>query len=539
MYRVLIVDDETEVRNGLKLKIDWSEFGFHVAGEAKDGREAWSLLQRESFHLLIVDIRMPVMGGMELMKLCREHLPHLKIIVLSGHDDFHYVKTAIQCGARDYLLKPFVRSELKELLAKLRAELDGERKEAEERSVIHRQWRQSVEALRERLIAEWVSGEGEERPAALIRSELERVELERLLRDDVVLRCLGVEMRLPEGRLSDKTEPSGLFRLAFQLVCRETAQFPEADHTVVPFHHPSYAHMMHYLIAADSREAVEDIAQALMKRVRMNLHRYLRVETVLALGEPVQGVRHLRKAFLSSLLAWSRSQSGPVTQTVIAGSGGDGFTELAPEVEKRLELLLEDGELEPFVRTLETALNMKRIPLQGLMAFVLRVVLLLDRVARRNGLPNAEIRDWLYPETLYKFHSDKIALDYLRELAAQVTEGIRRSRTANCAGAVESVRKYVDEHYMHDLSLATLADRFHINPSYLSELFKKQTGKTFSDYLAELRLGKAAELLEDPNLRLADIAELVGFGSASYLSSAFKKRFGVSPNQYRLRDRSR
>ena len=540
MYRVLIVDDEPEVRNGLKLKIDWSAFGFRVAAEAKDGRDAWSLLQRESFHLMIVDIRMPAMGGLELMKLCREHHPHMKIVVLSGHDDFHYVQTAIRCGARDYLLKPFIRSELKELLAKLRQELDAEREEAAKESLVRRRLRESAEALREWLIVEWVSGDSDRQMEALIRSDLERVQLDGLLDDDAVLQCLGVEMRLPDGRLPDRTEPSGLFRLAFQMICRETAAgHPELEKTVVPFHHPSHPDMMHFLIAAKGRHELEIAARTLMERVRANLHRYLRIETVLALGQPVQGVRHLRQAFVSSLLAWSRSQAGAVTQTVVADARHEGFAELTPEVEKRLEVLLEDADPEGFAHALEAVLSARPIPLQGLMEFVLRVVLILERVARRHGLPDAKIWDWLYPGTLYKFHSDKVALGYLTELAGQVAEGVRRSRMSNCAGVAEEVRKYVDEHYMHDLSLAALADRFHINPSYLSELFKKQTGKTFSDYLAGLRLGKAAELLDDPNLRLADIAELVGIGSASYLSSAFKKMYGVSPNEYRLSRRCR
>ncbi len=125
MYRVLLVDDELEIRTGLKLKIDWSALGYAVAGEAQDGREALALLEAERYDLILTDIRMPVMSGLELLKQCAENYPQTKAVVLSGYDDFHFVKAALQCGAKDYLLMPVVRRELTALLGKLSEEMES------------------------------------------------------------------------------------------------------------------------------------------------------------------------------------------------------------------------------------------------------------------------------------------------------------------------------------------------------------------------------------------------------------------------------
>lgn len=116
MYNVLIVDDEKEIRNGLKLKIEWEKLGFHVQGEASNGIEALELLRSQPFHLLITDIRMPFMDGLTLLQNCALEFPHLKTIILSGHDDFSYLKSAIQFRARDYLLKPIVRRDRKSVV---------------------------------------------------------------------------------------------------------------------------------------------------------------------------------------------------------------------------------------------------------------------------------------------------------------------------------------------------------------------------------------------------------------------------------------
>ncbi|MDG0814323.1 response regulator [Cohnella rhizosphaerae] len=144
MYRVILADDEPEICRGLRLKIAWERLGFEIAGEARNGKEALSAIASERPQLLLTDIRMPVMDGLELLQACKRLHPELRIVVLSGHDDFQYVQTALRCGARDYVLKPVVRRDLTELLETIRGELDAERDAARAREAIGRQWRQRL-----------------------------------------------------------------------------------------------------------------------------------------------------------------------------------------------------------------------------------------------------------------------------------------------------------------------------------------------------------------------------------------------------------
>ncbi|MFC4302317.1 response regulator transcription factor [Cohnella boryungensis] len=534
MYRVMLVDDELEIRSGLKLKIDWSALGYAIEGEAQDGREALALLEREPFDLVLTDIRMPVMSGLELLKQCAENYPRTKVIVLSGYDDFHFVKAALQCGAKDYLLKPVVRSELTAILGKVSGELETERRAHFSDESARQRITESESVLKEQLVLDWIDNESDDRLIAL-RSEAKRLGMADWLDDRSCLQVISLEYRVPEGRLGERVnaESSGLFRLAFQLLCRETLQQREWGGSALVFYHRSYARMMHIVVSSPDPAEGERRAAALCEQLQANVRGYLKVEAVIGVGMPFQGPAGLRQGFLSALMAWSRSQSGIVSQVIPPEPGQEAGAESFSELERRLELALENLDSESFSAAVESVVQADSYPTQSVAAFVLRVILLLDQTASKYRLSIPETQHWMFPDLMDKHRSGASALVYLKGLASQIIEGMRRSRLAGGASAVEAVRLTIEQSYMNELSLTMLADRFHLNPTYLSELFKKQTGKTFSDYLTQVRIGKAEELLRDPQMRLADIAELVGFANASYLSSVFKKHFGVSPNEYR------
>ncbi|RED65022.1 response regulator transcription factor [Cohnella lupini] len=532
MYRVLLVDDEMEVRSGLKLKIEWTALGFEVAGEAQDGREALALLENERYDLVLTDIRMPIMSGLELLKQCAENYPELKVIVLSGHDDFHYVKAAMQSGARDYLLKPVVRSELSSILGKLRIELDSEKQAMFHKHSLQHQLKKSHSVMQEQLVLEWIDNDDPEKVPSL-GSEIHRLGMEGWLDETLHIRFLSVEIRVPRGRLGEREEGNHLFLLAFQLVCRETAEDPAIERGAFAFYHRSYPQMMHFLVAAPTAEEGASLSEMLCGQIQMHIHRYLKAEAVIGIGASAQGLASVRQGFLSAMLAWSQSHSGSGTQVVFSHSGQDDFAELFPEAEKRLTLALENGDLDRFSAALESVLHSGNTPIQGTASFLLRVILLMDKVAGKYRLDVPETQHWMFPDMLWKHRSEASVLAYLTGTAAKVIERIKNSKVSGGVEAVEAMRRYIDASYMNEISLTMLADRFHINPTYLSELFKKQTGSTFSEYIAQVRIGRAAELLQNPQLRLSDIAELVGFANASYLSIVFKKHYGVSPNEYR------
>ncbi|MGO4375034.1 response regulator, partial [Paenibacillus sp. MCAF20] len=161
MYKVLIVDDEQEIRQGLRLKIDWQSLGFQIAGEASNGKEALDCLAHEAIDVVLTDMNMPAMDGMAFLDACHEQYPTLRTIVITGYEDFHYAKSAVRNHARDYLLKPVARDELANAVTKVKQELDNERRSQDQESVTRWRLSQYYKEMKEHYIVQLVKEQPE------------------------------------------------------------------------------------------------------------------------------------------------------------------------------------------------------------------------------------------------------------------------------------------------------------------------------------------------------------------------------------------
>ncbi|HEY0826950.1 MAG TPA: response regulator, partial [Bacilli bacterium] len=243
MYKVILIDDEVTIRSGLKSKIDWESIGFCICGEAANGRDALDFLEMMEVHVMITDIRMPIMNGLELLKQCSQRFPMIKIIVLSGYDDFSYVKIALQNGAKGYLLKPVHRNELIETLTKIRSELDEELQEQSNHNIIRWQLQQNLPILQEQLLLQLINEEWE--GSSKILEKVVQLGMGEFLVDHKQTQFICVEMRIPSGRLGEKETGRDLLRSAFFMMCREIAQ-KRCDRAFA-FHHWSHPNMMHFM----------------------------------------------------------------------------------------------------------------------------------------------------------------------------------------------------------------------------------------------------------------------------------------------------
>lgn len=532
MYNVIIVDDEVEIRNGLRLKIDWASLGFHVCGEAANGKEALDLLNGRFVHAIITDIRMPVMNGLELLRTCAVRHPAVKIVILSGYDDFAYLKTALQCGAKDYLLKPVVRGELIEVLKRIGGELAAERQHMAARSETERKLAETLPVLQEQLIYALISEQPYDK--GVLAEQLRERRLDHLLADHNSIRIVTVEMRIPAGRLDAGDGRPELLDQAFLMMCRDIAN-QWSIHAAL-FHSRLHPRMAHFLVGSSAKENDRAWLSGWAADIQATLRAYLRVETAIGIGEPVGSPRELRECYLSSLQSWSRCRPGPHSQLVSDPRPDEDGIELSADTARKLELALRHADEESFAQTLKSWLGRhERASMNALALVAIRMTLWLDAAGRSLGANRLPAHDWLWlsagmPRAFDSVHA---VVGYLTELAQTIVATTKPEQPAGGLSVAEAMQRYIEEHYAEELSLTMLADRFQMNVTYLSELFKKYSGHTFSDYLLHIRLTHAVRLLADPDFRLADIAELTGFASASYFSSVFKKHFGISPNDYR------
>ncbi|WP_217597361.1 response regulator [Cohnella sp. GbtcB17] len=524
MYRVLIVDDEPEIRQGLRLKIDADKLGLELAGEASNGVEALERLEDEAYDIVITDMNMPVMDGVSFLEACRERHPDVRLVVITGYEDFQYARAALRHQASDYLLKPVAADELADVLAKVTAELDGAKQETAREERTRWELSQYYKEMKEHFIVRLIKGEADRESAALERAR--RFGLDAWAGTEVRFLTVGLRERERIGIREPDRSPEQ-FRLPFELICRERAL--ESGGACEAFRDASYPGLVHFAIA-ESEAWLRDFAERLAERTAA----LLGFELAVGFGGTAMGFGQWKEGYLSSLLAWNLSESG------LAGEdrrSPAGRTMLAGEDLKVFERYLERGEPEAFSRAIRQPLDEAFAASQaGFVKVIFQLYLLLESLANesRIALDHAE-QLWLRPEMALALDSADKACVFLTRIAEKVARQHRHEAEENDHALIDAVLRFIDENYMTDLNLTDLAERFNYNPSYFSEMFKSKVGKTFIQYVTDARMAQAIRLLEGTQLSLWDIAELTGFSNASYFSSKFKRTYGVTPSDYRQR----
>lgn len=533
VYSIIIVDDEAGVRNSIKAKIDWNAAGFQIEAEASNGVEALALLQERRLpDVLITDIRMPQMDGIGLITACKRLYPSLKLVVLSGYSDYAYMQAAIQAGVKDYLLKPVGRKELAALLEKLSAEIALEQTGEQLQRAEQLQREQQLLSLQEQMLLRLVKEEFYS--LLLIKERLDQLHLSALIDERLQARFIAVEMRVPTGRLGDEREHIDLLHMAFQMLCRETASGYSGIH---PFYDASHPTMMHFLVEIAEAGEGSDCTERFIRQIKQNIQKYLKLDSVIGVGEKVNGVRLFKNGYSSSMLSWSRS-----TIHGTNGAGDPGVQDLiaafSPEIERQLVLSVENGDYKSYSALIERIIPRGiDYPMFTFTFIASRILLLFHSIAKKYEAGEAVLqkRLWDCQMTIGDFHSREQVLGQLEELARLVMKEALKTRSSSGQPIVKAVQKYVDDNFAYELTLASLAGMFHLNETYLSGLFKQHAGVTFSEYVTSLRMNKAGELLAQSELKLTDIAMLVGISSSSYFSTSFKKYYGMSPKEYRER----
>ena len=502
------------------MKMDWKEEGFEIVAEASNGKEALEIIHNQKVDIVITDMRMPKMDGVELAKRCHQEFPHVKVIVLSGYSDFDYVRNSMKQGVRDYLLKPVAPEELVETLYKIRLEIVDEKRKQVEFANINRLVHSHLQEVQEQFILHLVK---EERlQLDIVKERLQQLQLYEL--------TYGCRVQFVTVEIRDDINFSRLeeLRLPFQMICKEIAKQTEGTYY---FHDTNYPNMVQFL---HSFTLDKDIFK-LVKQVQQKVNEFLKVETVIGIGKVVNDLPEYRTGYISSLLAWSQSQVGPKSQIIDQTVTGDEVFDFTPDFEKRLTNSIENTDFSAFKENLNKILagSEKRSVLS--FSFTANQVLfILGSLAKKYNVETKDVQNmiWNCQQSIWSHSSNEKVKDYLAKLANLMINKVHVTRFSN-KNLIDSIRQYLDQHYASEITLKTLSTLFHINSSHLSESFKNHVGQNFSDYLVNIRLEKAKEFLKDNELKIIDVANLVGFSNSGYFSTVFKKNFGTTPAKYR------
>ena len=531
MLKIFLVEDEFVVRQGIKNNVNWEARGYEFCGEASDGEVAFPMIQKLKPDIVITDIKMPFMDGLELAKLIKKELPWTEIIILTGHEKFEYAKEAIKIGVAQYLSKPISGDELLKEVDLLAERIYEKRREREIKEKYRLEMEENFLKERKDLFGHLVAGSKSMPELLEIAKELNmdlsalwynivlfKVKAQKRASDEYSNRIVEIEQSINELGKSENI-------LVFDRNLEGKA----------------------FLFKADSVEELEGQQASILKRLEELLSEYRHIEYFGGIGMPVNRLSELRASFEKASRAFAHRylveencimDSKEIGQNIIRERDDFNITSVdTKQIDRgKIREFLKVGVKDEIVYFVEEFF--KDLNKGAMESNIFRQYITMDcyfgvvdfieglQMSKENIEPLDINSDILK-------NADN-ATSYIVRILTQAIE-LRDSVASNKYGdIVQEIMRYIEENYaMEELSLNVVASHVNFSPNHLSMVFSQQTGQTFIKYLTDYRMNKAKELLRCSSEKSSTIAQQVGYKDPHYFSYLFKKTQNMTPTQYR------
>ncbi|MGO4546798.1 response regulator [Paenibacillus sp. 2TAB23] len=532
MYKVIIVDDEAVVRIGLKNTINWNEHGFELIGDYANGREAWDAVELDRPELVISDISMPFMDGLELAGLISSRFPYIKMIILTGFDEFEYAQQAIRLKISDFILKPITAQEIRNLLDRIRAEMDEEKQRREDLSRLTSQLEQSLPLLKERFLERLVAvGLGEAEIA-------ERFAYFNLRPLSPLFLVMVVDIDdFGERELTSYEHDAEILRFAAYDILRETLA---GDH-VLTFR-TREERMVAIVFGEQSESLLYEQVFSLAEEVRYQVEKYLKFTVTVGIGRACTSAGQLPFSYKSALSVLDYrflfGKNRVLSIMDMEGQPSNGLP-LSFDLDRKLASAVKTGAAKEAYTLIEAGVaELKRslVPVESCLLQMQKVVLSLMNSVQELAIHELDppLEQRINLMHVYKFKTLDEMEAWLKEVVGSVIATLSENRNYLTNQQIHRAVEYIDSHYANEkMSLQDLCRHVLMSSSYFSLVFKQHTGETFIEYLTGVRVAKAKELLHNTTMKLYEIAEQVGYKDPNYFSILFKKHTGITPKDYR------
>ncbi|HZG86588.1 response regulator [Paenibacillus sp.] len=531
--KILIVDDEEDVRQSIRLLIPWHEYPVTDIFEAADGEEAERIVEREKPEIIFTDLLMPRKSGLQLLEWLESHAPDSKTIVISGHDDFQYVRHTLKYGGSDYLLKPIDRGEI---VTAFESAIEAwQREEAERRQTVQ----QLIEMNRikpiywDKQFSSLVSSPSRKSPSF---DELHK-QFGLGARSRARVAVLNADA-LPELLIEKFGSNMDLLFFILTNVCNELFGVPPSGYA---FRHLGKDNEI-VLIAWDGTDRFEALASRMHEALRNVLQASFRIGVSLEAAFPegiADAYKEAKKALRHSDFLSARFPVRVYGEQDEAAQPALFFADYSTAISLAIKSN-EPERIEAAVRAwVDAVRQLGAITLEQLDQWrseyhLMKTYLLKETFPDEEDLEFSSSRNGFFPLQ----NDGVLALDvWERDLVASCVAfaSVLHRKQRNEQSIIADIKKYIDSRYDQDLSLQSLSEQFFISREYVSRKFKQEYGLNVSDYVESVRIEHAQTLLANEGLSVAEVAEMVGYQDARYFSKVFGKAVGLSPMQYRKR----
>lgn len=524
-YKVLLVDDEEEIRSGISRRIDWNALGLELVGEAENGADALEIAELLHPDIVLTDIQMPFMDGLELCALLRKKLPTAKIVVFSGFDEFEYAQKAISMNVSQYILKPINAPELNEVLATIKAELDLRQAERRDMESLRMRYAESLPVLREIFFTRLLDG--------------------RIEKNQVQVRAAEYEIALPQGMcVAALVQVTSLTQdfIKDELLLLSVRTLLEKNFTMVNenVQFLRYNDMIAIVCSLKTEKNIYNLIEQLNSMCLL-AKSYLRLSLSIGVGRVQAEVNDLHFSAEQARLALDYrvlttdsviylGDLEPVVGTQLTFNEEDERTLCAA-----VKLGTED-ELCAIIDGLMPRINAAGSDLGQYQLFFIELTTCLIRLARSVDIKSEDVfgKDFTATLQLTRFSSLNDSIMWCKKCSLRLHSLMRARRNDSNWRTIEQAKLYITQNYADpNLNVEALCLYLHLSPAYFSTLFKRETDQTFINYLTDVRMNAAIEMLRQTDEKTYLISERIGYIDPNYFSYVFKKRFGMSPSKYR------
>ena len=521
-YKVILVDDEAEVIDMIEKKIHWNDLGFEVAGSATNGVKALELVEKLQPDVVLTDIKMPYMDGLELSRRLNREYPNIYIMLCTGFDEFEYAKEAVHLEIKEYMLKPVNATELSESLTNLKHTLDREREEKLNVKKLNDYFQEVLPKLQSNFFISLIEGRVEKRDYERFLQAYQ-VDMKGPLFGCVIFHTS--ENHVPEGMnpllLSMSVEREIKQRLMDQWNCQE---FIYMGNTLL-------------ILELDAEDEITQITDACDRFCRWAYR---------IMGAVVTAVCD---SLYEISLSYERAREAVSYRVLYGTKRAINIGEIVPKEqikpvqseESRMQMLLrairigDSAEIERAAHEEMEKLHKNTETMSQYNLATMEIVSGFFKFCTDNSLDFNKISGNM--QNIYEKVSqmDESSLTaWIVQMSETISEKLKCARNSSARRLIVEAQNIVKERYMEaDISLDEVCAVLGVSNSYFSSVFKKEAGKSFISYLTDYRMDIAAEMILNTDEKSYTIAEKVGYLDANYFSYVFKKKFGVSPSKYR------
>lgn len=529
-YKIALIDDEAVVREGMGELIPWGKIGLDLIGTAEDGEKGLLLIQEERPDIVLLDINMPKLNGLDLANIVKKTYPDTKIILISGYDEFDYARQALRMGVEDYILKPVTKVEMITLLEQVVGKLDKEREQTKKEVDVLNKIEQSIPLMQQKLLEE------------LMFTEIEE--------NLIIKKC--IKANIPYNK-----KYYGIFLIDAdkQLECNQKEDQKELTHFAIQnivseilinknwgivFEVDELNAVLYFM---DSDKDTSQSYQSTLNYIKQAITELLDITVTIGVGSLVSEINHINhsydEAYHALLSRFFQGTNRIIDNIKPYQYKKVNFIKWMEWENQVIHSISQEDEFEKVISSICIELRKSKMNIEdigeicsNIASSILKKFIEIDPTITEIFPDGIDII-----EELKKFKTLSDIQSWLNALYEKCHNYINSQSRPNKIH-IKNIIAFIEENYnVPDLSMKMVCDCVHISPSHFSNIFKKEIGVTFVQYVTEYRMEKACQLLKYTPLKTYEISEAVGYADSHYFSTTFKKQLQTSPSEYRKRNK--